>query len=133
MTSLTVYPIITVQEGDILRVFAGEIRFSSDCNAVYGVPGPKEKLWLDYSKVTGVINFMKVLAPGGDSNVRLQWNPIDECEEGKAHLKWRVTAVALREIQPFEELVRAAPRKEHYLLHRSPTYAKRGYTKCRVP
>ncbi|KAJ5993337.1 hypothetical protein N7451_009061 [Penicillium sp. IBT 35674x] len=129
---LMVCPIITVQEGDILGVFAGEIRYSSDCNPVYGIPGPEENLWLDYSMVTGVLNFMKVSAPGGDSNVRLQWDLIDERNEGKAHLIWRVTAAALREIQPFEELVRAAPRKEQYLLHRSAGCAKRGYTKYRV-
>ena len=42
-----------------------------------------------------------------------------------------VSVVALRAIQSFEEIVRAAPQKEQYLLHQSPACAKRGYTKYR--
>lgn len=34
-TFLMVFPIITVQEGDFLLVFAGEVRYSSDCNPVF--------------------------------------------------------------------------------------------------
>ncbi|KAJ5742535.1 uncharacterized protein N7511_011267 [Penicillium nucicola] len=74
---LTACPIISVQEGDTLGRFAGEIRYSSDYSAVYGIPGPQENLWLDYSMVTGLLNLMKVSAPGGDSNVRLQWELIN--------------------------------------------------------
>ncbi|KAJ6102305.1 hypothetical protein N7486_004732 [Penicillium sp. IBT 16267x] len=48
---LSVCPIISVQEGDFLGVFAAVIRYSNDFSATYGVPGPKEKIWLDYSKV----------------------------------------------------------------------------------
>ncbi|CDM26613.1 unnamed protein product [Penicillium roqueforti FM164] len=55
---------------------------------------------------------MRVLAPGGDSNVRLQWELIDGRSEGKTRLIWRVAVVALRVIQPFEEIVRTAPQKE---------------------
>lgn len=109
---LTVCPIILVQEGDTLRVFTREIRYSLDYSAVYGIPGPKENLWLNYSTVTGALNFMRVLAPGGDSNVRLQWELIDGRSEGKTRLIWRVAVVALRVIQPFEEIVRTAPQKE---------------------
>ena len=36
---------------------------------------------------------------------------------------------ATRPIMTFEPLIRAAPRKEQYLLHRSSEYAKRGFTK----
>ena len=79
--------------------------------------------------MTGVLNFMKVSSPGGDSNVRLQWELIDGRSEG--HLMWKVSVIALRAIQPFEEIVRAAPQKAQYLLHQSPTCAKRGYTKSR--
>ena len=126
---LTVCPIITVQEGDNLGVFAGEIRYSSYCNPVYGIPGPEDNLWLDYSMVTGILNFMKVSPPGGDSNVRLQWDLIDERNEGKAHLVWRVSVVASRVIQPFDELIRLAPHKVQHLLHQKQVCAKRGYTK----
>ncbi|CAG8274507.1 unnamed protein product [Penicillium olsonii] len=128
---LTVCPIISVQEGDTLGVFAGEIRYSSDYSAVYGIPGPEENLWLDYSTVTEALNFMRVSAPGGDSNVRLQWELIDGRSEGKTRLMWRVSVVALRVIQSFEEIVRTAPQKEQYLLHQSSACAKRGYTKYR--
>ncbi|KAJ5776740.1 uncharacterized protein N7511_001751 [Penicillium nucicola] len=126
---LAVCPIISVQEGDTLGIFAGLIRYSSEYSVVYGIPGPEENLWLDYSTVTGVLNLMKVSAPGADSNVRLQWELIDGRSEGG--LMWKVSVVALRAIQPFEEIVRAAPQKEQYLLHQSPACAKRGYMKYR--
>jgi hypothetical protein len=129
---LRVCPIVLVQEGDTFGAFAGEIRYSSDYSAVYGIPGPEENLWLDYSMVTGALNFMRVSAPGGDSNVRLQWELIDGRSEGKPRLMWRVSVVALREIQPFEEIVRTAPQKEQYLLHQSPACAKRGYIKHQI-
>jgi hypothetical protein len=127
--SLTVCPLISVQKGYTLGRFAGVIRYSSECSVVYGIPGPEQNLWLDYSTVTGALNFMKVSAPGGDFNVRLQWKLIDGRSEGKAHLMWEFSVVALRAIQPFQEIVRAAPQKEQYLLHQSPACAKRGYTK----
>ncbi|KAJ6003885.1 hypothetical protein N7540_013167 [Penicillium herquei] len=126
---LTVCPIISVQEGDTLGLFSGEIRYSSDYNTVYGIPGPEQNIWLDYSRVTGALNLMRVSAPGAESNVRLQWELIDGRSEGNADLMWRVSVVALRAIQPFEEIVRTAPKKEQYLLHQSPAYVKRGYTK----
>jgi hypothetical protein len=40
----SVYPIISVQEGDFLGVFAGMIRYSRPCNVTYGVPSPDENL-----------------------------------------------------------------------------------------
>ncbi|KAL2695079.1 hypothetical protein AAEP93_004140 [Penicillium crustosum] len=36
----SVCPIISVQEGDFLGVFAGMVRYSTPCNVTYGVPGP---------------------------------------------------------------------------------------------
>lgn len=39
----SVCPIISVQEGDFLGVFAGVIRYSGLCNVTYGVPGPEKK------------------------------------------------------------------------------------------
>ncbi|KAJ5543316.1 hypothetical protein N7461_009319 [Penicillium sp. DV-2018c] len=71
--SFSVCPIISVQEGDFLGVFAGMIRYSRPCNVTYGAPGPDENLWLDYSTVTGALNLMSVSRPGEDSNVRLDW------------------------------------------------------------
>ena len=62
--------------------------------------------------MTGVLNFMKVLSPGGDSNVRLQWELIDGRGEGKAYLMWRDAVVAFWAIKSFEDIARAAPQKE---------------------
>ncbi|KAJ5882748.1 uncharacterized protein N7473_011182 [Penicillium subrubescens] len=126
----SVCPIISVQEGDFLGVFAGKIRYSGRCDATYGVPGP-EGLWLDYSTVTGALNLMGVSRPGGDANVRLDWELINERKEGKPFLLWRVAVRALRAIKPFEEIVRTAPRKEQYLLHQSAACAERGFRKVR--
>ncbi|KAJ6112313.1 hypothetical protein N7523_008374 [Penicillium sp. IBT 18751x] len=125
----SVCPIISVQEGDFLGVFAGMIRYSRPCNVTYGVPGPDENLWLDYSTVTGALNLMSVSRPGEDSNVRLDWELMSERKGEKSFLMWRVTVRALRPIRPFEELIRAAPRKEQFLLHKSAAGAERGFRK----
>ncbi|KAJ5199007.1 hypothetical protein N7472_004211 [Penicillium cf. griseofulvum] len=121
----SVCPIIPVQKGDFLGIFAGVIRFSDSCSAVHGISGPEEKLWLDYSTMTGLLNLMRVSAPRGDADVHLQWELIDNGE--KPSLMRRVSVHASRAIRSFEEIVRAAPRKEQYLMHQSPVYAKRGY------
>ncbi|KAL7649271.1 hypothetical protein ACMYSQ_012260 [Aspergillus niger] len=126
----SVCPIISVEEGDCLGVFAGVIRYSGLCNVTYGVPGPEESLWLDYSTVTGALNLMGVSRPGEDSNVRLDWELISERKSEKPVLMWRVTARAIRSIRPFEEMIRAAPRKEQYLLHKSAAAAERGFRTC---
>ncbi|CAG7960399.1 unnamed protein product [Penicillium nalgiovense] len=81
------------------------IRYSLERSVVYDIPGPEENLWLDYPTVTG-------------------WELIDGRSEAKAHLMWRVSVVAIRAIQPFEEIVRASPQKEQYLLHQSPDCTK---------
>jgi hypothetical protein len=73
---------------------------------------------------------MSVSRPGEYSNVRLDWELISERKAEKPFLMWRVTARALRPIRPFEEMIRAAPRKEQYLLHKSAAGAERGYRKC---
>ncbi|BDD62667.1 hypothetical protein MAP00_007629 [Monascus purpureus] len=125
----SVCPIIPVQEGDFLGVFAGMIRYSAPCNVTYGVPGPEESLWLNYSTVTGALNLMSVSRPGEDSNVCLDWELMSERKGEKPFLMWRVTVRALRTIRPFEEMIRAAPRKEQYLLHKSAAGAERGFRK----
>ncbi|KAJ5790682.1 uncharacterized protein N7518_007693 [Penicillium psychrosexuale] len=53
----------------------------------------KENLWLNYSTVTGALNFMRVSAPRGDSN-----ELIDRRSEGKTRLMWRVAVIALRKL-----------------------------------
>ncbi|OKL55571.1 hypothetical protein UA08_09154 [Talaromyces atroroseus] len=125
----SVRPMIPIDKGDILGIFAGMIRFTAKYDPIYGIPGPIETLWLDYSQVTGTLNHMKVSQPGGDSNVQLCWNLIRLSGESRPSLSWIVSVQATKRIMPFEELVREAPRKEQYLLHRSPVHAKRGFTK----
>ncbi|GLA67400.1 hypothetical protein AtubIFM54640_010718 [Aspergillus tubingensis] len=103
---LMVCPIIPVRKGDFLGIFAGTIRFSDSFDLVHGIRGPVEKLWLDYSKVTGPLNQMRVLQSGSDANVQLQWELINEEDETQSKLSWRVSVRALRVIVPFQEIVR---------------------------
>lgn len=126
----SVCPIIPIDKGDILGIFAGMIRFTEKCDPVYGIPGPIENLWLDYSQLTGILNHMKVSPPGGDSNVQLCWQLIRLPGESKPSLSWIVSVRSTKRIMPFEDLVREAPQKEQYLLHRSTIPAKRGFTKA---
>lgn len=126
---LSVVPIIPVHEGDFLGVFAGMIRFSENFNSAHGICGPMKDLWLDYSQVTGTLNLVQVSKPGGNANVCLQWEFVDEQVEAEPSMSWRVSVRAVRTIMPFEEFIRAAPQKEQYLLHQSPVYAKRGFLK----
>ena len=78
---------------------------------------------------TGILNFTRVSAPGDDANVHLRWELIRTRRMGESQLEWKVLVIALRAIGAFEELVRAAPQKEQYLLHQSPDFAKRGFMK----
>lgn len=75
---LSVCPIIPVQEGDMLGVFTGMIRYSENFDATYGIPGPRDKLWLDYSQVTGTLNLMRATLSDGDANVSLRWELLEE-------------------------------------------------------
>lgn len=124
---LTVCSIITIHKGDFLGVFAGYLRYSEDFDNMYGIRGPTEKLWLDYSRVTGVMNQMKVTAPGNDANVALQWELMD----GDTELPrmWRVAVRAVRDIRPFEGFVRVAGQEAQYRLHRRSSCARLGFTK----
>jgi hypothetical protein len=72
---------------------------------------------------------MSVSRPGEDSNVRLDWELISEREGEKPFLMLRVAVRALRAIRPFEEIIRATPRKEQYLLRQSAACAERGFRK----
>lgn len=83
---VSVCSIIAVQEGDFLGTFAGMIRYSGRCNDTYGIPGPKENLWLDYSTVTGTLNLIGVSRPRGDSNVRLDWELFEDRKGEKSCL-----------------------------------------------
>jgi hypothetical protein len=107
--SLAVCPIVPVCQGDFLGIFAGTIRFSDGFNRAHGIRGPMEKIWLDYSNVTGVLNQMKVSKPGGVANVQIRWELVNMEEEGEPRISWTVSVRALKPIKPFEEIVREAP------------------------
>lgn len=124
---LSVCSIITIKEGDFLGIFTGYFRYSEDFDDVYGIRGPTEKLWLDYSEVTGVLNQIRVAAPGENANVALQWELIGNGSDSPC--KWRVAARALSKIRPFESFVRVAHHEAQYLLHQTPACARRGFTK----
>ncbi|KAE8383917.1 hypothetical protein BDV26DRAFT_277124 [Aspergillus bertholletiae] len=110
---LSVCPIVPVREGDFLGVFAGMIRFSENFDPFCGIRGPGQRLWLDYSQVTGTLNQMRVSQPGGYANVRLQWELVNKEDETQLGVSWRVSVRADRAIMPFQEIIRAAPQKEH--------------------
>jgi hypothetical protein len=109
-------------------VFSGKIRFLKD-KVVQAIPGRTEKLWLDYSQVSGTLNQMRVAKPDGDVNVRLEWEAVNEKDKTGPCLSWRVLVLATRDIMPFEELVRAAPAIGQYHEHKLSESAKRGFTK----
>lgn len=103
---LSVCPIVSVKQGDILGVFAGRIRFSDDFDNLYGIRGPFEKLWLDYSQVTGTLNQMKVSRHGSEANVQLHWEPVNKHGDKESRVSWIVSVRAMRAIMPFEEEAR---------------------------
>ena len=135
---LSVYPIITIQEGDFLGIFAGTIRYSKDFNPMYGIRGPADKLWLDHSCVTGLLNQMRVTQSHDQANVDLRWELVDDpksnarrelvddSESKDCPLTWRLSVRALRTIKPFEELVRAA-NSVQCLRHQKPAHARIGF------
>ncbi|KAH6700678.1 hypothetical protein BKA61DRAFT_620970 [Leptodontidium sp. MPI-SDFR-AT-0119] len=126
---LDVCPTIPVYPGDFLGIYSGTIRFSENSSLSHGIPGPESKLWLDYSQVTGTFNQMQVSKPGGDANVHLRWEAVNEQDETGPCESWRVLVIASKAIMPFEPLVRAAPRNEQYLLHQRLGFANRGFMK----
>ncbi|KID93914.1 hypothetical protein MAJ_10127, partial [Metarhizium majus ARSEF 297] len=124
---LYVIPIIGIRKDDLLGIFAGHIRYSESFEATHGIRGPRQNLWLDYSRVTGVLNLMRVLPPGGTANVRLVWELYEL--EGESQLEWRVSVRATRDIRPFEEIVRLAHEEAQYHMHQDAACARRGFLK----
>ncbi|OAA45717.1 hypothetical protein ISF_09585 [Cordyceps fumosorosea ARSEF 2679] len=124
---LSVCSIMTIKKGDFLGVYTGYLRYSEDFDDAHGIRGPTEKLWLDYSQVSGVMNQIKVVAPGSNANVSLEW----ELNDGgtKSPCMWRVAVRALCAIRPFEKFVRVAGQEAQYLLHHRSACARQGFTK----
>jgi hypothetical protein len=84
-------------------------------------------MWLYYSQVTGTLNQMQVAPPGSEANVRLAWEGVNENVMAGPCDYWRILVLAVRDIVPFELLVRAAPSERQFALHQSVEYAKRGF------
>jgi hypothetical protein len=124
---VSVFPIIPIAAGDLLGIFAGKIRFSEHHNTAQFIPGPIPHLWLDYSQVTGTLNQMQVAPPGGEANVHLAWEGVNENVESGPCESWRVLVLASRKIVPFEPLIRAASSEEQFGLHQSSDCARRGF------
>ncbi|OQE13978.1 hypothetical protein PENSTE_c040G06747 [Penicillium steckii] len=108
-------------------IFAGAVRFSEELSITHGIPGPTGRLWLDYSQVTGVLNQMQVSEPGGKANVRLHWEIFCGDVETQSDISWRASVKAIKQIMPFEPLIRMAAQHEQYGLHFSSENAERGF------
>lgn len=128
-TSLLVCPIVTIHEGDFLGVFAGEIRYSELFDDTHGIRGPCESIWLDYGRVSGTLNLVRVTMDEDEANVYVFWEPYREDDGSPV---WRVSVRALRTIEPFEELTRHTPQAEQARLHQDHTAARRGFTRSPV-
>lgn len=75
---VNVFPMIPISAGDLLGILSIKIRFSEDCNVTQSITGPAPHLWLDYSQVTGTLNQVRVARPGGEANVHLAWEGVNE-------------------------------------------------------
>ncbi len=69
---LAICPIIPVFLGDFLGIYSRTIQFSENTSLSHTIPGPKEKLWLDYSQATSTLNQMQVSEPHNNANVHLR-------------------------------------------------------------
>ena len=122
--SLIVCPILTIEAEDFLGVFSGEIRHSEWFDHTHGIRGPGESIWLDYSRLTGTLNMMRVSMNENEANVRIQWGHYHEQDGRRA---WWVSVRALRNIEPFEELTRHTEQAEQMRLHQDLDSARVGF------
>ena len=81
---------------------------TSQLSTLCGICVLQQYLWLDYSEVMGTLNQMRVNRPGGEANVCLAWEGVNEDVENGSCKHWRVFVVAIRKIIPFEPLIRTA-------------------------
>lgn len=125
---IMVCPVTTIKPGDFLGIFSGEIRYSNSLSKTHGIPGPQEKLWLDYSRITGALNLMQTTWSGQAANVSLQWESYQPAKKSKA--VWRVAVRAVRAIKPFEGITRSACHELQYQLHQDDVAARRGFLRA---
>ena len=70
---------------------------------------------------------MQVARPGGEANVHLAWEGVNEDVESGPCESWRVLVLAIRKIMPFEPLIRTASSEEQFTLHQSLDFARKGF------
>jgi hypothetical protein len=82
---------------------SGQLRYNSEVgNPNKAIQGPYPKLWLDFSKISGKLSYMKPTESSEMANVSLTWRRYN----GMHGVEWRVEVVATKEILPFQELLR---------------------------
>jgi hypothetical protein len=100
---IVVCPVVPVAPGDFLGTFPGTLRYTKQEQvSIPGLEGPMSSLWLDYSKVTGKLSYVKVAEAGEKTNVCLVWEGVNEVKEGTLYESFRVLVVATRHIILFE-------------------------------
>lgn len=102
----SISPLVSVTPRDFLGIFSGKLRPVKQ-KPLRAVKGPVPGLWLDYLKIPGKLNQMRVAKPGEKTNVCLAWEGVNEAKGEKSFCQyWRVLVVATREILPFDQLIR---------------------------
>jgi hypothetical protein len=95
-----------VAPGDFLGIFSGQLRYI-DQKPLEAVTGPVPGIWLDHLEIPEKLNQMKVAKRSEKSNVCLAWEGVNEAKEEKSICQyWRVLVVTIREIMPFDQLIR---------------------------
>ena len=102
---LSISPLVSVAPRDFLGIFSGELRYV-DRKPLRAIKGPVPGLWLDYSKIPGKLNHMRVAKPGEQTNVCLAWEGVNETKGERSCQYLRVLAIATRDIMPFDQLIR---------------------------
>jgi hypothetical protein len=102
----SISPLVSITPGDFLGIFSGKLRYINQ-KPLRAVKGPVPGLWLDYLKIPGKLNQIRVAKPGEKTNVCLAWEGVNEAKGEKSFCQYlRVLVVATREIMPFDQLIR---------------------------
>lgn len=82
---------------------SGQLRHTSEVGRPdEAIQGPDPKLWLDFSKITGKLSYIRS-GIRTKANVALTWKSYKD----QHCMNWRVKVMATDEIWPFQELVRS--------------------------
>lgn len=81
---LAVSPLVSVSPGDFLGIFFGRLRYT-DTKPAGAIQGPVQGLLLDCSEMKGKFHWMKAAKAGGQTNVCLVWEGVNEVK-GKKNL-----------------------------------------------